>query len=465
MCELGGIGLGSIRRVALILAAIAVIPACGQTTSTPLAPAPGNPTSLSALGVSSIEIDLSWTNDVLTQTSVTIERSPDDIVFTTLVTVDGTSNSYHDQTAFPSSTYFYRVLALNDTTPSAAYSNVASATTKTPAWSPVSPGLPAPGGTVNMAWTSLSGLGQMLIYSGDDVSFPAANRQTWNLKYSGAGAPSWTQQGTGTDAGVRSGATIAYVPITKVYGAGTPAIVVFGGLDASDPSNPPTVRQDTWTLNPSGPTNWTSLATAGGPPASRFGHAMVQSGSKVYVIGGQTDAFAPTMVNDVWTLDFSSPTPVWSELFSSAPMAPRAFHSAILDTGNNQIVIFGGSDGTNLRNDTWAIDLNGTPFWKPISSGALPPSGRISASAVYSASAKLMIIFGGNAFGGSVNDVWALSLSGSTSWTPLLVTGSLPGIRGGQAAAFDDGAHRMFLFGGQDALGGTLYSDVWQLQF
>jgi hypothetical protein len=191
------------------------------------------------------------------------------------------------------------------------------------------------------------------------------------------------------------------------------------------------------------------------------------SGLKLYVIGGEIELPPPNNVlNDVWVLDFSSPTPFWTNPVSSSPMASRAFHSAALDPLNNQLVVFGGVDGFNYRNDTWALNLTGAPSWKLLAFGGVPPSARGNASMVYSSSARAMLLFGGNGAGGSsLNDVWTLPMSGSSAWFPVLITGTPPGVRGGHGAIFDDATGKMLLFGGQDFFGGTLYPDAWELSF
>jgi hypothetical protein len=79
----------------------------------------------------------------------------------------------------------------------------------------------------------------------------------------------------------------------------------------------------------------------------------------------------------------------------------------------------------------------------------------------------MMVIFGGNSTSTSDNDVWLLSLSGAPFWKQANPAGPLPPIRGGHAAIFDPATLRMLIFAGQDisTFPGTLYNDVWALQF
>ena len=456
----------------MLLALGFLIPACGNGTSVslPPPPAPLTPAPFSVTVISSTEIDLHWVNGAYPQTAVSIERSLDDVNFIVVASLGGNAIVYRDLMVLPSTTYYYQIRAFNGSSPS-PYTGVVAATTKTPAWVQLSPGTPVPSVRTNLGSTFAVASNSMIVCAGDDASFPPANTQTWALNNSGSGTPSWTQIGTGTNPGVRTSPGVAYSPSSQVFGPASNAVILFGGLNQSNPASV-VFENDVWVLNPVSPTNWSPVVTAGTPAPPRFGHAVAFAGSKLYVIGGQ-NANSTTLpnppnnnlMNDVWTLDFSSATPLWSELLPSGPMAPRAFHSAIYDQANDQIILFGGTDGTNLRNDTWALHLGAAPFWSQLLTGGSPPSARSSCSAVYHASADLMIVFGGNSFTGSVNDVWVLSLSGIPTWLPLTVMGTPPGTRGGHAAAFNDADNRMNMFGGQDSTTFTLYPETWKLQF
>lgn len=413
---------------------------------------------------SSIEIDLAWINGTDPQTAIGIERSPDDVTFSLIATLGAAAMAYQDHTLLPSTIYYYRIRAFNGSSAS-SYSPMATATTQTPAWVMLSPGTPAPSVRANVGATFAPPSGSMIVCAGDDVSFPATNTQTWALNNSGSALPTWTQIGIAANPGVRTLPGVTYCAATPRYSPASHAVIFFGGLDQSDPSNV-VFKNDVWVLDPTHPGSWAPVVTAGTPPAPRFGHAVAMAGSTLYVIGGQNgNPYPNNLMNDVWSLDFSSPTPFWTNLFSSGPLAPRGFHTAIYDSGNNQIVVFGGSDGTNLRNDTWALHLTGTPFWSQILTTGASPSARSFCTATYHSVAQLMVVFGGNALGGSVNDAWILTLDGPPAWIPLAVAGTPPGPRGGHGAALNEADNRMNVFGGQDFLSGTLYPETWKLQF
>jgi len=332
-----------------------------------------------------------------------------------------------------------------------------------PAWSPLSPPPTVPTARANMGVANALASNQLLVSAGDDGSNPPTNNETWSLTYSGSGAPSWTQQGLGTNPGIRSNPALAFDPVSQ-------NAYLVGGADFN-PSIP-VYKNDVWKLTGTAPTppatawTWTwgstPISTTGSPPPGLFGHVAAMLGSKLYVFGGQ-DA-SSNFMNDVWVLDFSAPTATWTHALSSGPIAPRAFHAAALDNANSRLIVFGGFDGVNYRNDTWALNLGSTLSWTSISTVGLLPSGRSNTSAVYFATAQMLVVFGGDS-PNSTNDLWMLSLSSNPTWRQVVASGTIPEARGGHGCIFVDSLGRMILFGGIDFNTFTTLPDLWQLQF
>ena len=98
------------------------------TVSAPSPSPPSAPTGLSAAAVSSGRIDLSWTDTSWNETSFEIERSVGAGAFSPLATLGADSTSHIDTGLSPSTSYSYRVRAINSAGPS-SWSNTASATT------------------------------------------------------------------------------------------------------------------------------------------------------------------------------------------------------------------------------------------------------------------------------------------------------------------------------------------------
>ncbi|MHC4777478.1 MAG: Kelch repeat-containing protein [Planctomycetota bacterium] len=153
-------------------------------------------------------------------------------------------------------------------------------------------------------------------------------------------------------------------------------------------------------------------------------------------------------------------SPAWMQDFASAPVgyAGEHGHSAVFDPVNNRIILFGGVTGMGPENnDTWQIDLSASPAtWTQLSTGPPPslPPARHGHTAVYVppnsglGGAPQMLVFGGWSSGTAVNDLWTLDLTlGSEGWTALSPS-SPPAARCYHAAAWDDTADNMILYGG-----------------
>jgi len=83
------------------------------SSTVPATTAPGEPTGLTAVTISSNEIDLSWANAPGVQTSVYVEKSTDGTHFDTPVQLASNATSYHAQGLTPGTQYTFHVYAVN----------------------------------------------------------------------------------------------------------------------------------------------------------------------------------------------------------------------------------------------------------------------------------------------------------------------------------------------------------------
>src|SRR6185436_4829384 len=115
------------------------------------------------------------------------------------------------------------------------------------------------------------------------------------------------------------------------------------------------------------------------------------------------------------------------------------WHSAIYDPVRDRMVVFGGeSEPPTDYNDVWALTLSGDPAWIELHPTGTPPSARHRHSAIYDPVQDRMLVFGGNYWNGPwLNDVWALALAGTPSWSAVSPTGTLPTPNDGYAAIYD----------------------------
>lgn len=137
---------------------------------------------------------------------------------------------------------------------------------------------------------------------------------------------------------------------------------------------------------------------------------------------------------------------------SGAPLSgptPRYDSSMVFDAATNNVLLFGGFNGTELA-DTWS--WNGSA-WTKLSPVTSPPALR-GAAMVYDAATNDVVLFGGLSASGLVADTWTWN---GTTWTKLTVIG--PAARSGASAAYDAATHNVVLFGGEGSTGPL--SDTW----
>ena len=196
------------------------------------------------------------------------------------------------------------------------------------------------------------------------------------------------------------------------------------------------------------------------------------------IFGGLPDgSLTNRSLNDVfWLLNASSlgRSMSWQAVNPTGrPPAPRLAHSAVYDSTNSRMIVFGGALGRSspCENDTWILNhangVAGTPAWLSVAAAGTAPHVRASHAAVYDPGSNRMIIFGGNdCSSGFFNDVWVLSnangLGGTPTWTQLSPAGAPPSPREHLSAVYDPTNNIMIIFGGVDS-DNDVFNDVWTL--
>jgi hypothetical protein len=170
----------------------------------------------------------------------------------------------------------------------------------------------------------------------------------------------------------------------------------------------------------------------------------------------------------------------WTQLtLSGTPPAARGFDgtTGVYDSASDRMIVFGGRDinGNNL-NDLWVLTnangLGGASQWvNLIPNGATgSPPARSGHSAVYDSVNNIMIIFGGCSgyCTPALNDVWTLSnangLGGTPVWMQLSLDGG-PAARTNAVAAYDPSLNELLIYSGQDGSANpcSVFSDAWTL--
>lgn len=171
---------------------------------------------------------------------------------------------------------------------------------------------------------------------------------------------------------------------------------------------------------------WTEIRrdSAESWPGRRYGHSAVLHGRTLVVFGGK-DPEDKVLYNDVWAFDLDRR--VWTLLASRSKIQPlpRYGASAAL-SGDERLLIFGGSTSQGRTNDLWEFDFQ-TQRWAQLgqsTSSAAFPGPRSDAGAVFvsgpesaqNGSARILtkseylVIFGGNDGRQALSDIWLIDV-------------------------------------------------------
>jgi hypothetical protein len=249
-------------------------------------------------------------------------------------------------------------------------------------------------------------------------------------------------------------------------------MIIFGGQETTTNTD----LSDVWlgVTTPTQSDQFTELLPTGTIPQGRYGHVATYdpNTNRMTVFGGALGVPSPC-ANDVWILDGANGSRVasWIPIAPTRkPPAPRVYSAAAYDPTTGTMIVFGGNNcSTGYFNDVWVLSNangeGGTPAWAKLAPSGTPPAARESASAVYDAVNNILIVYGGDAGGVGLADVWVLSHAngsgGTPVWTELSPSGTVPSARTGQAATYDSADNRMTIMGGVS--NGLTLSDAWVL--
>jgi hypothetical protein len=303
----------------------------------------------------------------------------------------------------------------------------------------------------SMAWVDLAPIGvppsersdhaatydpvrdRMLVFGGA-MANGTLTQEVWSLQMTGL---VWTKLApSGQQPPARDGHLMLYDPVRD-------RMIVMGGMDAANQ-----FHDDIYALNLAGP-SWSKINPAGPTPPARAWTAGVYdpAGDRIVIFGG----FADLPLGDVWALSLAG-TPTWSQLTpTGGPPAPRYLHTATRLPATNEMLVIAGTDST-LMNDVWKLSLGGSPAWTQLAPSGTPPPARFDAVAVYDPVRSRVVLYGGSDLSAAKVDTWALGVSGPPAWTQLAPTGFLPAARYGHSGVYDSVRDRMIVFGGTASL-------------
>lgn len=285
-------------------------------------------------------------------------------------------------------------------------------------------------------------------------------------------AQKWNRYGPGT----RSQSSSIYDPSTN-------QMFVFAGQHA--PTN--VDFNDLWAVQNVIPSSsstqenlqWARVSVSGKGPNDRFGQSSVYNptSDRMITFGGGT-GFPGPCVNDLWVtthVNSVGGAPAWVEFAATGTLpGVREGQTAVYDSTDNKMIIFGGTDcNGNYYSDLWILSnadgSTATPSWSQVTPVGTGPSARAQATAIYDSVNNVMTVYGGGTSGATVyGDVWTLTnangITGTPTWTQLKPTGTAPPARTGQSAAYNAANNRMTIFGGSNNRGKVI-NDGWILTY
>jgi HYR domain len=202
--------------------------------------------------------------------------------------------------------------------------------------------------------------------------------------------------------------------------------------------------------------DWTQKAPADSPTLRGGGHRMVYDAARgEVVLFGGTDGTG--FRNDTWVWDGTN----WTQKSPANSPTPR-YGNVVYDAARGEVVLFGDLGGGALFNDTWVWD--GTNWTQK--SPANRPTPRTNHAMAYDAGRGEVVLFGGyevvlldsgyTKTAGPRNDTWVWD---GTNWTQKSPA-NRPTPRDNHAMAYDVARGEAVLFGGGDNVA-SFYDDTW----
>jgi hypothetical protein len=201
---------------------------------------------------------------------------------------------------------------------------------------------------------------------------------------------------------------------SAVYAPDLDQMLVFGGTSGNT-GVPRYTLDDVLAVRPNGAGFLVQpLAVQGERPPARYDHSAIydSANQRMIVFGGQLTRRSRAYA-DVWALDMRQPdSPFWVKLddyVSGEGPGPRAAHSAVYDPLRQQMVVFGGKGAT--AKEVWVLHLAGGMdglHWERTVAADMPlhPGGPSDHGAVWVPDQDCMIVYGGWARGAESAGTW-----------------------------------------------------------
>jgi photosystem II stability/assembly factor-like uncharacterized protein len=250
----------------------------------------------------------------------------------------------------------------------------------------------------------------------------------------------WTWNGSQWQQKSVSVAPAPRIGHAMAYDAARGQIVLFGGEDPDKQI----LYNDTWVWDGA---QWTQK-TVSNPPSKRTWNAMVYDGARQQIVlfGGFNGSYAS--YNDTWVWDGIN----WTRKTVNTSPVGRAGHAMAYDAVQQEVVLFGGSGDDNYK-DTWTWDGSAWQRKSP----AVSPSARFFMAMAFDPLHEDVVLFGGSNDSSYMGDTWTWNGGNWTKKSPV----ASPVVRSGHTMAYSAALKKIVLFGGGIDGPAAFYSDTW----
>ncbi len=351
----------------------------------------------------------------------------------------GQSESLAVSGLIPGQTYYFALLASDESSNNSPVSNCASAPAAAGSdiWADMAPTqVPSPRSSHTAVWCG----SELIFFGGEDAvpttygdgyKYNPTNHRWTAISTYGAPVPRKNHKGVWTDK----------------------EMIVWGGDDYNMTTGSGSFKITGGRYTPS-LDKWQPMSTTGAPSGRRF-HSVVWTGTELIVFGGQN---ASTIFGDGGR--YNPAADVWNPLPAAGAPGPRIFHSAVW-TGA-EMIIWGGENAAGWLSDGAKYNPS-TNSWSPVPSpaGVLSVPSRGRCATVWTGSR--MIVWGGV---GATTQTYILGDGAkynpsNNSWSAIATAGG-PGPRYFPESAWTGST--MIVWGGHNGSqmvnGGAIYHDA-----
>ncbi len=161
---------------------------------------------------------------------------------------------------------------------------------------------------------------------------------------------------------------------------------------------------DTWQFN-LGTEQWENITPAGAVPLKRCLFAATPKQDTLVIHGGCATPNGDCYLDDTWRFDPAAGA--WTEILSDVRPVGRQYQTLVdAENVDNRVILYGGQDASRAaRDDMWFLDL-ASGEWISVEAADTAPDARYNHAAVWVPTLNGMLVYGGRNGNGGLGDMW-----------------------------------------------------------